>query len=188
MQVVLASSSPRRRSLLAMLVQDFAVSNPDIDETPVKEESPGQYVSRLAAEKARCCASADKVILGADTTVVCQDQILGKPTDVAEARRLLNLLSGNTHTVFTAVAMVVGTQVLSRLTATCVTFTTLAPEAIEAYLQTDEPWDKAGAYGIQGYAGAFVEKIEGSYSGVVGLPLCETRQLLADAGVTLRHG
>tara|TARA_B100000963_G_C22376527_1_gene558266 strand:+ start:126 stop:692 length:567 start_codon:yes stop_codon:yes gene_type:complete len=188
MPLTLASSSPRRRELLSILLSHFEVANPDIDETPKHGESPDHYVMRLAKEKARSCAGDGSISLGADTTVVCEGQILGKPADIGAARSLLEQLSGNTHMVLTGVGLAVGSQITSRLTVTRVTFARLLPKTIEEYLQTDEARDKAGAYGIQGYAGAFVERIEGSYSGVVGLPLYETRQLLAEAGVTLRHG
>lgn len=188
MQVVLASSSPRRRELLSMLVPHFEVHAPDIDEAPHPGEPPDHYVTRLAMEKAVACATDNCVSLGADTVVVYEGQILGKPADIGAARSVLEQLSGNVHTVFTGVGLARGSQITSRLSATRVTFGQLSSETIETYLQTDEPWDKAGAYGIQGYAGAFVERIEGSYSGVVGLPLYDTRQLLADAGVTLLHG
>ena len=188
MQIVLASSSPRRRELLSMLVPHFEVSAPDIDEAHHPGESPDHYVTRLAKEKAVACATDNCVSLGADTVVVYEGQILGKPADIDAARSVLEQLSGNVHTVFTGVGLAAGSQITSRLSATRVTFGQLLPETIETYLQTDEPWDKAGAYGIQGYAGAFVERIEGSYSGVVGLPLYDTRQLLAGAGVTLLYG
>ena len=188
MRLTLSSSSPRRRELLSMLVPHFEIHAPNIDEAPHPGESPDHYVTRLAVEKAMSCASNGRVSLGADTAVVCEGHILGKPSDIDAARRVLEQLSGNVHTVFTGIGLAVGNQITSRLSLTRVTFGRLLPETIETYLQTDEPWDKAGAYGIQSYAGAFVERIEGSYSGVVGLPLYETRHLLADAGVTLRHG
>ncbi|MDA9710820.1 Maf family protein [Luminiphilus sp.] len=188
MRLTLSSSSPRRRELLSILVPHFEVAKPDIDETLHPGESPDHYVTRLAMEKAMSCATNGRVSLGADTAVVCEGQILGKPSDIDAARKVLEQLSGNVHTVFTGIGLAVGNQITSRLSLTRVTFGRLLPETIETYLQTDEPWDKAGAYGIQSYAGAFVERIEGSYSGVVGLPLYETRHLLADAGVTLRHG
>ena len=188
MRLTLASSSPRRRELLSMLVPYFGIAEPDIDETPHPGEAPDHYVTRLAMEKAMACATDDSISLGADTAVVCDGQILGKPADIGAARTVLEQLSGNVHTVFTGIGLADGNRATTRLSTSKVTFGQLSAETIETYLQTDEPWDKAGAYGIQGYAGAFVERIEGSYSGVVGLPLYETRQLLSDAGVTLRHG
>ena len=188
MRLMLASSSPRRRELLAMLVNDFDVWSPDIDETPKSGEAPEQYVSRLAMEKANVAVRSLTMSLGADTTIVHAGQILGKPVDIDDARDLLNRLSGESHSVLTAIAAVHGSAVQVRLSSTRVTFAELSEETIEAYLRTDEPWDKAGGYAIQGYAGAFIERIEGSYSGVVGLPLCETRCLLEDMGLTLKHG
>ena len=168
MTLVLASSSPRRRELLSTLVAQFDIRSPEINEIPREGESPANYVQRIAMEKATEHMSSEWITLGADTTVVLEGQIIGKPSDVDQARWILGRLSGKTHTVYTAVA--------------------LAQSAIDAYLLSDEPWDKAGAYGIQGYAGAFVERIEGSYSGVVGLPLCETRTLLHENGIELKHG
>jgi septum formation protein len=119
---------------------------------------------------------------------VLEGQIIGKPSDVEEARWILGRLSGKTHTVYTAVALAQSAGVDTLLSATKVTLTQLSQSTIDAYLLSAEPWDKAGAYGIQGYAGAFVERIEGSYSGVVGLPLCETRMLLQKSGIELKHG
>ena len=188
MRLTLASSSPRRRELLAMLLSDFDVCSPDIDETPMSGEAPEHYVSRLAMEKARRVVGASAIRLGADTTIVHAGQILGKPIDTEDARGLLARLSGDSHAVLTAVSVVHGAIAQVRLTSTRVTFAELSLDTIDAYLQTDEPWDKAGGYAIQGYAGSFVERIEGSYSGVVGLPLCETRCLLEDMGLTEKHG
>ena len=188
MTLVLASSSPRRRELLSTLVAQFDIRSPDIDETPQHGESPVDYVQRIATQKATEHVSSERVNLGADTTVVLGDQVIGKPSNVDQARWILGRLSGRTHTVYTAVALAHSARVDTLLSATRVTLTQLSQSAIDAYLLTDEPWDKAGAYGIQGYAGAFVERIEGSYSGVVGLPLCETRILLNNSGIELRHG
>ena len=188
MTLVLASSSPRRRELLSILVAHFDILSPEIDETPYRGESPVDYVRRIATQKASEKVSSEWVTLGADTTVVLEGKIIGKPSDVDEARWILGRLSGKTHTVYTAVALAQSTCVDNLLSATRVTLTQLSQSAIDAYLLTDEPWDKAGAYGIQGYAGAFVEQIEGSYSGVVGLPLCETRILLQKSGIELKHG
>ena len=188
MTLVLASSSPRRRELLSTLVARFDIRIPEIDETPRHEELPIDYVERIARQKASEHVSSERVNLAADTTVVLEGQIIGKPSDVDEARWILDRLSGKTHTVYTAVALAQSAGVDTLLSATRVTLTRLSQRAIDAYLLTDEPWDKAGAYGIQGYAGAFVERIEGSYSGVVGLPLWETRILLNNSGIELKHG
>ena len=188
MRVILASSSPRRQELLSQLLPAFDTAVPDIDETPREGEQAIHYVERLAAEKSRVCATMDCVCLGADTTVALNHQILGKPRDASEARHMLRSLSDSVHEVHTAVAMAQAGQIHTRVSSTAVTFTQLSDAAIDAYLLSGEPWDKAGGYGIQGYAGAFVSRITGSYSAVVGLPLCETRELLLKAGIQLQHG
>ena len=188
MRLLLASSSPRRRELLALLVSDFESSAPDIDERPLTLESPADYVARLASEKAKTGAADQWVSLGSDTTVAMGHEILGKPRDNHDAAAMLRALSGNTHQVHTAVAVAHGGGIETVTCTTSVSFTELSESAIEQYLLTDEPWDKAGAYAVQGYAGAFVSEIRGSYSAVVGLPLCETRALLIEAGVPVRHG
>ena len=188
MRLLLASSSPRRRALLSLLVSDFESSTPDIDERPRTAESPAEYVARLASEKAKTGAADQRVSLGSDTTVAMGQDILGKPRDRKDAAAMLRALSGNAHEVHTAVAVAYGGGIETVTCTTSVLFTKLSEVAIEQYLLTDEPWDKAGAYGIQGYAGAFVTQIRGSYSAVVGLPLCETRALLLEAGVPVRHG
>jgi len=188
MRLLLASSSPRRRELLSLLVAEFTTESPDIDESVGAGETPVDYVARLATEKASACLRAETAVLGADTVVVIGSQILGKPDDVSGARQMLTALSGRTHQVHTAVAVSIeeGTRVL--VSSTAVTFASLPEQTIENYLRGEVVADKAGAYAIQGYAGAFVTRLEGSYSGVVGLPLAETRTLLIEAGVTLRHG
>ena len=188
MRVLLASSSPRRRALLSLLLQDFDTFSPDIDETSFEGETPEKYVARLAIEKARTCATENTASLGADTAVAIGNQILGKPRDVQEAKYILKTLSDTTHKVHTAVALAYAGDVHTLTSSTSVTFTKLSDAAIRQYLLTDEPWDKAGGYGIQGYAGAFVRCISGSYSAVVGMPLCETRELLLGAGIQVRHG
>ena len=188
MRLLLASSSPRRRELLSLLVSDFESSAPDIDESPRTAESPADYVARLAREKAKAGVADQWVSLGSDTTVAMGQEILGKPRDRQDAAAMLRRLSGNTHEVHTAVAAAYGDSIETVTCTTSVLFTELSEAAIEQYLLTDEPWDKAGAYAIQGYAGAFVSQIKGSYSAVVGLPLCETRALLIEAGVPVRHG
>ena len=188
MRLLLASSSPRRRELLSLIVSDFKSSAPDIDECPRASESPAEYVARLATEKAKTGAAEQWVSLGSDTTVAMGHDILGKPHDSQDAAVMLRALSGNTHQVHTAVAVAYGGAIETVTCTTSVVFTELSEAAIQQYLVTDEPWDKAGAYAIQGYAGAFVSQIKGSYSAVVGLPLCETRALLIEAGVPVRHG
>ncbi|MGL4835240.1 MAG: Maf family protein [Shewanella sp.] len=193
MNLVLASTSPRRKELLSQLGlgrQDFCFTQvaPDIDETPQPDELPQHYVQRLALEKAKegrrlCQDVSSPVVLGSDTIVVQDGHILGKPKDVADAQRMLSALSGRTHTVMTAVALVSEQQSAVRLVETRVQFCVLSPQDIAAYIASAEPMDKAGSYGIQGLGGCFVQAIEGSYSSVVGLPLVETRELLASFGV-----
>ncbi|MCU7998788.1 Maf family protein [Shewanella sp. SM95] len=199
MDLVLASTSPRRKELLAQIgfgrpEFSFTQVAPDIDETVQQGEAPRDYVRRLAAEKAQaglalCADMSQPVVLGSDTIVVLENQILGKPLDVADAKQTLSELSGRTHTVMTAVALTYKAgesdstlKTSVRLVETQVRFCALSTADIEAYVASKEPMDKAGSYGIQGLGGCFVAAIEGSYSGVVGLPLVETRELLAEVG------
>ncbi|MGL4475318.1 MAG: Maf family protein [Shewanella sp.] len=189
MTLVLASSSPRRKELLAQALfsaeqTEFSIVVPDIDETPHQDEAASAYVVRLAIEKAQagvklCEHIAHPAVLGSDTIVVLDNQLLGKPQDVSDAKAILRALSGRRHQVMTAVALVTENSVDSRLVTTYVQFCPLSEADIAAYVATGEPMDKAGAYGIQGLGGCFVAAIEGSYSAVVGLPLVETRELLA---------
>ena len=186
MRVILASASPRRRELLSLLLEEFDCCTADIDETPISDELPEDYVLRMAVEKASAVKNERAVIIGSDTVVVLSGNILQKPTSVQDARGMLSALSGQTHQVMTAVAIMIDAELMTIISTTEVTFSTLEMPLIEAYLATDEPWDKAGAYGIQGIAGSFVRRIDGSYSSVVGLPLCETRELLEGAGIRTR--
>ena len=186
MRVILASASPRRRELLSLLLEEFDCCSADIDETPISDELPEDYVLRMAVEKASAVKNERGVIIGSDTVVVLSGNILQKPASVEDARGMLSALSGQTHQVMTAVAIMIDAELMTIISTTEVTFSTLEMPLIEAYLATDEPWDKAGAYGIQGIAGSFVRRIDGSYSSVVGLPLCETRELLEGAGVRTR--
>ncbi|MHA7817729.1 MAG: Maf family protein [Pseudohaliea sp.] len=179
--LVLASQSPRRRELLALLGLPFRVQPAAVDETPRAGESPDAYVARTAADKARAVGGA--AVLAADTAVVLDHTILGKPQDREDAAAMLRRLSGRAHSVLTAVALRRGDREWALTVRTVVTFDRLDAARIDAYLATDEPWDKAGAYGIQGLAGAFVRSLDGSYSSVVGLPLVETRELLLAAGL-----
>lgn len=199
MDLVLASTSPRRKELLAQIgfgrpEFSFTQVAPDIDETVQQGEAPRDYVRRLAAEKAQaglalCADMSQPAVLGSDTIVVLENQILGKPLDVADAKRTLIELSGRTHTVMTAVALTyqadadLSFKTSVRLVETQVRFCALSAADIDAYVASQEPMDKAGSYGIQGLGGCFVAAIEGSYSGVVGLPLVETRELLAEVGL-----
>lgn len=188
--IYLASQSPRRAELLRQIGVTFEQLAGEIDETPGSGEMPADYVLRMAREKAdagwqKIVASGMKIrpLLASDTTVVYQDKILGKPDSEHDARRILALLSGNTHQVMTAVAITDGQQFRTELSVTDVVFKELSDQLIEDYIASGEPADKAGAYGIQGYGAVLVAGISGSYSGVVGLPLMETAQLLADFGL-----
>ena len=185
--LVLASASPRRLQLLQQMGLTCDVLPVDLDESTRANEDPADYVARLAREKSAACQALIKdlrPVLAADTSVVLDDQILGKPTDHFDALAMLARLSGREHRVLTAVCLRSGAEIYECLSETLVQFVVLNRDQCEAYLATDEPWDKAGAYGIQGRAGAFVERIVGSYSGVVGLPLAQTWQLLQDAGIS----
>ena len=186
MSLVLASASPRRRELLSLLTTDFVCRPADIDESSQADEPPEDYVRRVALEKARRVWQQGQMVLSADTAVVLKKQILHKPTSYDDARGMLEALSGQTHEVMTSVVLMCDATVETQMVNTSVQFGELEPTVIDYYLSTDEPWDKAGAYGIQGFAGCFVTRLEGSYSGVVGLPLRETDALLRAVG--LGHG
>ncbi len=185
-QLYLASRSPRRRLLLQQIGVRYGVLAIEIDESPLLGESPEDYVLRLALDKARAGQAlvADRGIpvLGADTVVVLDQQILGKPRDRQSAFTLLRKLSGRTHRVLSAVALV-GEEESATLSISEVSFRNLSDAEIQAYWETGEPADKAGAYGIQGRGALFIRELRGSYSGVMGLPLYETGQLLAAAGM-----
>ena len=185
MKLILGSASPRRRELLAQLgLEPVALRPADIDETPVKGEAPRDYVARMAREKAMALEMAlDEVILSADTTVTCGRRILGKPEDEKEAAEFLWLLSGRRHHVLTAVAVRSADGLRERLVDTLVKFKPLSNEDVNGYLASGEWRGKAGGYAIQGLGGAFVPWLQGSYTGVVGLPLAETATLLAAAGI-----
>jgi len=182
--LILASASPRRSELLKQIGLNFQVQPADIDETPWPAESPERYVDRLACEKALAVSREHpgSLVIGSDTSVVQDGNILGKPESEQQAAATLHGLSGATHQVMTAVALVWGDQCRSQVVVTDVTFRVLGAEEIEAYVASGEPMDKAGGYGIQGLGGIFVSALEGSYSAVVGLPLQETAGLLAEAG------
>ena len=171
--VVLASSSPRRQDLLRLLCSNFEVIPSQIDEIQRPGETPCQMVLRLAKEKAMAIRQIrpNSIVIAADTVVVCDDQILGKPINAEEARSMLRRLSGRTHEVFTGLCVVKGEAVAVDVASTIVKFAPISNEEIEAYLGTGEPFDKAGAYATQGIAARFVEGIEGCYFNVVGLPV-----------------
>ena len=178
--IILASASPRRRELLEQIAVSYSVHTVDIDETPLSNELPLAYVQRLAAEKSAVCLAVlntDKPILAADTTVVLGDVIMGKPKHKEDALAMLSLLSGKTHQVYSAISLR-GREHYQAVSITDVTFKNLTEQEILDYWHTGEPLDKAGAYAIQGKASVFVTNINGSFSGVMGLPLYETAQLL----------
>lgn len=183
--MILASASPRRSELLSQIGVRFTIDVADIDETPYSNEAPVAYVERMALEKARTVARRhpEQVVLGSDTSVIFCDQILGKPLDNADATETLMSLSGQTHSVLSAVALVCGQRERVISVSTQVHFRTLSAEEITAYVNTGEPADKAGSYGIQGLGAILVAGIEGSYSNVVGLPLTETAALLNEFNV-----
>ncbi len=177
----LASGSPRRRELLTQLGLCFERLVTEVEEQREPNELPTDYVRRLAQDKARAgvaVAPADLPVLGADTIVVFNQQVLEKPQNEADAAAMLALLSGQTHQVMTAVALASKHHLLDCLVTTEVTFRSLSPQDIASYIASGEPMDKAGGYGIQGLGGNFVRKINGSYHAVVGLPLVETAELL----------
>jgi len=175
--LTLASASPRRRKLLAALGLDFDIVVPEIDETPLPNEKPRAFAERLASEKAHA-VSAEGIVVAADTIVVKNETILGKPADAAHAREMLQLLSGATHEVITGVCIKNTTRTVVFSASTAVVFRKLEDAEIEEYVATGEPMDKAGAYAIQGGAAHMVRSIDGSYTNVVGLPLCELHESL----------
>jgi len=178
----LASQSPRRRQLLEQLDVPFTVVDVDVPEVRGVNESPRDYVSRVARDKARAglasLGGVDAIVLGADTEVVLDDDVFGKPVDADDARAMLHRLSGHTHEVISALWAVSKGQEHSEICISRVRFSALSQAQIEAYVATGEPFGKAGAYAIQGRGGALIEHLEGSYSGVMGLPVFETARLL----------
>jgi septum formation protein len=187
-KLILASASPRRAELLQQVAVRFEVRAVDIDETPMKGESPMDYVSRLALEKARAvkhdCPASDVLVLGSDTAVIVDGEILGKPDDKQHALTMLRKLSGKTHCVLTSVA-VIGQQELCVVNDNRVTFEKTSEQDLQWYLSTGEWEGKAGGYAIQGKAAMFISRLEGSFSGVMGLPLYETSQLLKRQGLVI---
>jgi len=187
--LVLASASPRRRELLTQAGFSFTVHPAHIPEDPLPGEEPVAYVTRLAREKAQAVygqlAGTDGAlaVLGADTTVTLDDQILGKPADAADAARMLRMLSGRTHRVITGVALVAAKAVEVAAEVTTVWFRELSNAEIAAYVSTTEPMDKAGAYAIQGRAARWIPRVEGCYFNVVGLPIALVTRLLEDGNI-----
>lgn len=184
MHLYLASGSPRRAELLRQIAVPFSVlPAPNIDETPLSGELPVDYVCRMAEEKARAGSQPDGAVLGADTAVVLGNDILGKPADGHEALTMLKALNGAEHQVMSALALLYRDQMAVRYCVTRVQFRHLDEARLQAYVNTGEGADKAGGYGIQGLGGALVASLTGSYSGVVGLPLEHTVELLEWAGI-----
>jgi septum formation protein len=182
--LTLASSSPRRRQLLEMLGIPIRAVSPNIPEVRRVVETPVDYVERLAREKAMSVPG--RLVLGADTTVVIRDEILEKPTDASDALRMLQKLQGRTHQVVTSVALVADQVIHQETDVTNVMFRKLSDDFLEAYVGTGEPMDKAGAYGIQGFGAALVERIDGDFFSVMGLPLRLVLELLERAGHAYR--
>jgi septum formation protein len=186
-RLILASGSPRRRELLAQAGYIFDVEAADIDETPHANEDPAAYVKRLAEEKAQAVLAKHAsfhgklVVLGADTTVVCDNEILAKPDDAAHAKRMLRKLSGRTHEVLTGIAAATRSGVISAVESTEVVFSEIPEAELDRYCATHEPLDKAGAYGIQGYAARWIPRIDGDYFNVMGLPIARVVKLIQDA-------
>lgn len=179
--IILASQSPRRRELLARLVPQFDICPADVDESLSPDCTPKENVQRLAQRKARAVseqAGRNALVIAADTIVVCDDVILGKPEDESDAVRMLRMLSGRTHQVMTAVCVKTADRECSEVSVTDVTFRTLHHGEAEVYAASGEPLDKAGAYGIQGAGGVFISGICGDYYGVMGLPLCLLSEML----------
>lgn len=186
MKIVLASQSPRRQDLLGQMGLEFTTRSPQIDEDAFQGRDARDLVQTLSREKARWVAAqlpGDPIVIGADTVVVRDGTILGKPKDPAEAQAMLASLSGRTHQVYTGVTVCQGDKVVTQAEETQVTFRPLIQQEIACYVATGEPMDKAGAYGIQGLGGLLVAGIQGDYHNVVGLPVCRLGQILRDFGV-----
>lgn len=192
--LVLASASPRRKELLSLLIKEFDVFPADIDETPYDDERPEYYVVRMAIEKATEAADQYKkklstdthlVFIASDTSVVIDGSILGKPTSFEDSQKMLRLLSGRTHQVITSLCLcnLSREHLVTECVVSNVLFREISDIEIDHYWKTGEPQDKAGSYGVQGLGSVFVQSISGSYSSVVGLPLFETAQLLAQFGI-----
>ncbi|MDP9177219.1 MAG: Maf family protein [Gemmatimonadota bacterium] len=184
-KVVLASSSPRRHELLRLIGVEHHVIPADVDESQAPGEKPDAHAERLARTKAEAVAAdrPQSLVIGADTIVVVDERILGKPRDVADAARMLRILSNRTHVVMTAVAVSLSGRTLSLVEKVAVTFRELSDDEIARYIATGEPMDKAGAYGIQGYGATIVRRIEGDYFAVMGLSLVRLVDLMAELGV-----
>ncbi len=182
-KIILASGSPRRSEILASVGWEFTKYPPDIDETELEGETPDDYVLRLAHEKASRVADKhpNEIVLGADTTVVIDRQIIGKPVDLNDARRMLQMLSGNLHEVLTGIAIARNGEIRSAVQRTRVKFATMSDAEIDFLSENGDPLDKAGAYAVQAQAALFIEEIEGDYWNVVGLPVSLVYKLIMSA-------
>lgn len=187
MDIILASQSPRRKELLGQMGLSFRIAAPDIDEHMDRSLAPDELVEAISREKAAACAALEgpePLIIAADTVVVWNGRVLGKPAAPSDACRMLRALSGQTHTVFTGFTVRRGERAVTRSERTEVTFRALTEAEISAYVRTLEPMDKAGAYGIQGLGSLLVEGIRGDYFNVMGLPVCALGQVLKEFGVS----
>ena len=186
MNLILASRSPRRRELLGLTGLDFTVRVADIDETMDETKPPVEEVARVSREKAMAVSrEPDDVVIAADTIVVCEGKVLGKPRDAEDAFRMLSLLSGRNHQVMTSMTVLRGDELVTHTEVTSLRFRKLHPEEIRAYIATGEPMDKAGAYGIQGGAALFCTRMEGDYYNVMGLPVCALTVILRTFGLPI---
>ena len=186
MNLILASQSPRRRELLGLTGLDFTVRVADIDETMDETKPPVEEVARVSREKAMAVSrEPDDVVIAADTIVVCDGKVLGKPRDAEDAFRMLSLLSGRNHQVMTGMTVLRGDELVTHTEVTSLRFRKLHPEEIRAYIATGEPMDKAGAYGIQGGAALFCTRMEGDYYNVMGLPVCALTVILRTFGLPI---
>ena len=187
-RVILASASPRRRELLSLIGIEHEVLPANIDESYLAGETPRQHAERLAREKAAAIDVADAVTIGSDTIVVVDGDVLGKPRDRQHAAEMLQRLSGRAHVVMTGVAVRWQGHIVSGLEEVGVTFRTLTPDQIERYIDTGEPMDKAGAYGIQGYGATIVDRVDGDYFAVMGLALNRLVRLFGEVGLRYTFG
>jgi septum formation protein len=187
--VVLASASPRRHELLQLLIEDFKIDSCEVDESPFAGETPACLVLRLAEAKARAIQQKQLgfIVVGADTIVVCDGRIMGKPGSKEEAREMLQQIRGKTHEVFTGLCVLSPTHCLKELARSEVTFNWMSESEINEYLESGEPFDKAGAYAIQGFASRYIQGIKGCYFNVVGLPIALLYNMLQRTGFSF-HG
>lgn len=187
--LILASASPRRSELLRQIGLTHSIQAADIDETPLHDEKPADYVMRIAQAKSLAIyqnCSKSSVVLAADTSVILNNTIMGKPDNLQQAIDMLSRLSDNTHQVYSAVSLR-GQLTQQAISISIVTFRAISEQEIIQYWRTGEPADKAGAYAVQGIASVFIQSIQGSFSGIMGLPLFETAQLLANEGIKVFH-